>query len=1195
MNTADSERDDEVGAAGPENVRCPSCRHLFSPGKVKGDGVFCSSCGSKFNPFAQMNETVDISGPVVDSEESELHIKKSGPAVLDSADSDRIKGMDERFGDYDIISEVARGGMGVVYRARQRTLKRVVALKVLRSGESASEEDLERFMREAKAAASLTHPNIVPIHELNVWKGKHFFTMDYVEGASLDKLVDEGNLTPYQSCELIETIARAIHYAHTRGIIHRDLKPANIIVDTEGRPMITDFGLAVNLASDVRSQRMTRTGAIMGTIPYIPPEQASGHIRDVDERSDVYSLGAVMYEMFTGRPPFSGNTQYELLKQVIHQDPPLPRTINSKIHPDLETICMKCLEKDRERRYFSAAELADDCRRFLHGEVIKARPSTLGYKLKRLVARHRTYFMMGVAIIMISLISLGVIVAGRHETKKLEHEVEKKKTEVEVLEKEKEEKEKELERGWRQEFLTNVGKKDPVTGDMNNAYKQNLLWFDASAGKLDKDAGILVLDGSKKNSKSMRGLVGVPVLFPLDFELTLHVRPPQEGAGVVEIFVNADKKFAAGRKSYVIRLGIPGQPGARIEKDGAALAEKSGFVLSLDQWHRVEVVRTENTLSVAVDNETIMQTGLVTAGVESENSYLGINVVDGGCSLQMVKVLVKGLSKAMTRSLLEVAGTLSLHPDHRLAMKLYERVVKEKDTDRRDHVTALKGYAKCIALSDGGNPQAVIKNCDSLMDSVSTSRKLENGEREYLKGLAFANLNKPEGWEKGLAFFKKAVTAAVPSEQSLLTPGPSLYIGPFDAPGDDGLDFSFGPELNFDADSSYNGKYGIVSWEPIGDPEKQGESLPFTRKDLDLNYTTFYVRRAFSCPNDVPVTIYTGSDDGLTLWVNGENVLSLKMARAVKPRSDMVRAKFHKGRNVVFMKVHNLRLGTGFSLEVVPDGKYHLGMYGRLSQLEQVVTLLHMNDAAGAAKLLREMQVDNGLKTLSEKYSDEISMGGIISYVNDRVDDMLKREKDLDVVFALLEAMRMLYPASGDDLAIRYHRMAMIHKKHKSYQKAETALQEARTLSANWYRPWFDLAMLYFEQGRDADGYYELERLLNSMEGNLELHLEAVRFYLEKVDGKSRNSALAVHVINRALQLSERLDPEVWRLAAKAYSAEGRLPEALDHIKYAISLQEIPNEDDLKMQRELEDAVGMTGEGERIYPLPEDEMQPTAP
>ncbi len=275
------------------------------------------------------------------------------------------------FGDYELLSEVARGGMGVVYKARQVKLNRVVALKMILSGQFASPIDVQRFHSEAEAAAQLDHVGIVPIYEVGEYEGHHFFTMGFIDGGSLSARLRDGPLPPRDAAELVQRIAEAVQYAHERGVIHRDLKPANVLLDRHGQPRITDFGLAKNVGHD---SGLTASGQIMGTPGYMPPEQAAGHIQLVGETADIYSLGAVLYALLTGRPPFQADNMLDTLKQVIDKEPVSPAALNARVPLDLETICLKCLEKDRQRRYVSSAALADDLGRYLRGEPIAARP-----------------------------------------------------------------------------------------------------------------------------------------------------------------------------------------------------------------------------------------------------------------------------------------------------------------------------------------------------------------------------------------------------------------------------------------------------------------------------------------------------------------------------------------------------------------------------------------------------------------------------------------------------------------------------------------------------------------------------------------------------------------------------------------------------------------------------------------------------
>lgn len=284
------------------------------------------------------------------------------------------------FAGYELLDEIGRGGMGVVFRARQIRPNRVVALKVIREGRFAAGVELQRFRTEAEAAATLDHPGIVPIYEVGEAEGRHYFSMAYVAGCNLAERLREGPLDDRQAAEMLLKIADAMAHAHRRGVVHRDLKPGNVLLDEAGEPRLTDFGLAKRIKEDTG---LTVTGQILGTPSYMAPEQANGEIDRIGPHTDVYALGALLYEMLTGRPPFRGVGPLETLWLIRQQDPVEPRRLRPTIDQNLQTICMTCLARDPCRRYATGAELADDLRRYLRRESIRARPPAIGEQLLR--------------------------------------------------------------------------------------------------------------------------------------------------------------------------------------------------------------------------------------------------------------------------------------------------------------------------------------------------------------------------------------------------------------------------------------------------------------------------------------------------------------------------------------------------------------------------------------------------------------------------------------------------------------------------------------------------------------------------------------------------------------------------------------------------------------------------------------------
>jgi WD40 repeat protein/predicted Ser/Thr protein kinase len=285
-----------------------------------------------------------------------------------------------RLGNYELLEEIARGGMGIVFRARQVNLNRMVAMKLLPGGQFAGETFVKRFRREAEAAASLKHPNIVSIYEVGEHEGQSYFSMELIEGCSLADLTRENPLSARRAARMVQTLAEAVHFAHERGLLHRDLKPSNVLIDEADQPHITDFGLAKRVDAD---QDLTLSGQVIGTPNYMPPEQADPKRGQTTPASDVYSLGAILYHLITGRAPFMAETLTQTLRLVVESEHVSPQLLNPSLPQDLETICLKCLEKEPERRYGSARELADELSRFLRDEPIRARPLGTGAKAVR--------------------------------------------------------------------------------------------------------------------------------------------------------------------------------------------------------------------------------------------------------------------------------------------------------------------------------------------------------------------------------------------------------------------------------------------------------------------------------------------------------------------------------------------------------------------------------------------------------------------------------------------------------------------------------------------------------------------------------------------------------------------------------------------------------------------------------------------
>jgi eukaryotic-like serine/threonine-protein kinase len=313
-------------------------------------------------------------------------------------------------GKFELLCEIGRGGMGVVYKARQKDLGRIVALKMILASQLASEDVIERFHDEARAAASVQHPNITALYDAGQLLGQPYIAIQYVEGPSLSQRLMHGTITPEVAARTVSAVARAVHHLHTKGIVHRDLKPSNVLLDDQGQPYVTDFGLVKMLSTE--SQKTT-TGVILGTPSYMAPEQAAGRSAQVGPLTDVYSIGAILYECLTRQPPFREATPLDTVMRVLEGEPLRPRDINPAIPPALEAVCLRCLEKAPERRYPTAAAVADNLDRFLKGEEVEGLANGVGPRLARWLRREPALVSRLAALaVCFALIQINFFVAG---------------------------------------------------------------------------------------------------------------------------------------------------------------------------------------------------------------------------------------------------------------------------------------------------------------------------------------------------------------------------------------------------------------------------------------------------------------------------------------------------------------------------------------------------------------------------------------------------------------------------------------------------------------------------------------------------------------------------------------------------------------------------------------------------------------
>jgi tRNA A-37 threonylcarbamoyl transferase component Bud32 len=383
---------------------CPTCGHQTQGGGAGDDessktGTGSGTAAGRDDPSSTGAGTIASGGG---TSNTAVTAGKSSSKGIEG-----FPGEGGTFANYELIKHVAEGGMGVVFKARERTLNRIVALKVMRGGALASKVRRRRFLAEAESAAGLHHPSIVPIHQISEVSGYPFYTMDFVDGKPLDDYVKQTSASGKRIAQLLRTVADAVHHFHLRGIIHRDLKPDNILVTDEGEPKIIDFGIAKKMTSEFDTEgSWTVEGEILGTPHYMPPEQAAGRVQEVDTRSDVYALGAIFYKLVAGKPPYSGLPAVRVVLAIQDDDPTPLTTLNPTLDPDLEAIIGKAMSKERERRYQSALELAQDLERFLADEPILARKASLGYRAAKFFRRYRSGVLATAAVVGVLLVVL---------------------------------------------------------------------------------------------------------------------------------------------------------------------------------------------------------------------------------------------------------------------------------------------------------------------------------------------------------------------------------------------------------------------------------------------------------------------------------------------------------------------------------------------------------------------------------------------------------------------------------------------------------------------------------------------------------------------------------------------------------------------------------------------------------------------
>ena len=1125
--------------------QCPHCSHTFDPGELTGE-IFCTACGKKF-PI-ESTSTQNTSPPDLDTEEPALADIQAQVTTTSNLNKSIRAGKHSRFGDYIILEEVARGGMGVVYKAQHKMLKRVVALKVIKSADDASADDIKRFIQEAKSAAILKHPNIVPIHNFDVYRGLHFFTMDFIDGTPLDRIIEKGPIPPYKACELIRTIAESISYAHSQGVIHRDIKPGNVIIDREGRPMLTDFGLAINLTSKDEEDRMTKSGAIMGTIPYIAPEQAEGKVEDIGPLSDIYSLGALFYELISGKPPFHGLTQFELLKQIINHYPPSPKKLIPRLNKDLDTIIMKCIAKEPERRYQTAADLAADCTAFLHGDIIQARPLSLFHRLHRKIMRRPGISLMLGSLILISIFSILLINYAQGTTQQLlesqaiQEKINKDKNILGAM----------LKRDWRGEYGLSFTQEAKLTTRISESQRDKIGWYNPQRSRLDS-AGLTLFSG--KNSAKIVAF-GAPSNLPQIFHVSFKVFIPELNMGKVQIYLGLNKSFDINDNTKIIELGVEGSPGAKISKGDSVLAEDGSFTLSANKTHNITVYSDiqNKVIIVQADGKEVIRVNNSSDNSSNTDTYTGIAAVNGEFTLKSLQISVLGMNQEMIRSSLRLADSLAVESkDQEAARVLYKKILKER-SDRSTLLRAYSGYIRTL----GSNERNIIYECNNLADSInqSHSRFLEIGEIDYLTGIALAARNNLHAGD----YFKQSFNHAYRNALKDITPSEIKICGGFNAKD------SPTPQELF-SNTQLKGKM----WSTIAVTEEYTGNINLS-ESTDTAPGTYYIKQKYKDKEPRQVIIYLDNNTD-RLFINqiefkefledvgrnrryaitelpaGENTLILEHTLTSPDTKEEVQFR---------VRDHNLKFTT---------------VYGLLSRVEEALLTLKLSPDS-AVKQITTLQNDKTLEYLKEYYSPEIKARGILQAILNAVDKLLNLPSKFSThAWILLEAARTLSdPSDGSELALRYNKLAESLVQIGNLTQANDLFTQAITLQPDWYTPLLKRAeLLYRQEDLWYEGVSAMDEALKKLPNSLELRLQIAQFYLQPgyelaPDPTKKLQPIperALKVAEEAVTLSKRNSAEALTLCARALEYMKKYKDALHYIQEAILLENSSERSDI--------------------------------